>query len=78
MNTEPNQSIQNAQAVKDALKARGSSLYAFAKEHGYAYRTVCVTVQRWAGRTDRKPHGGEARRIMADLSKLLNQENDHA
>lgn len=59
------------------LRNRGVSLYSFAKRHGYVYRTVCITVQRWGHRTDRTPHGGLARQIMADLkAELFSQDGE--
>jgi hypothetical protein len=81
-NTELTQTQPAPQAVKPALDARADySLYDFAKRHGYVYRTVCITVQRWGRRTDRQPHGGLARQIMAELKIELFQteeESDHA
>lgn len=74
MNTEPTQAMQPIQALKPLLDQRGDfSLYAFAKTEGFNYRTVCLTVQRWGERTDREPHGGEAKRIMARLRERLNE-----
>lgn len=45
----------------------GISLRKWAKANSYPERTVQITVQRWAHRTDRVPHGGLARQIMAKL-----------
>lgn len=64
----------NAGAVLQALASRGTPLYTWAPAHGYQRRTVYQTVHRWAGRTDKYPHGGIARQIMADLRKDLGTE----
>lgn len=45
-----------------------TNLCAWAKAHDYEYMTVRNSVKRWAGRTDRTPHGGLARLIMRDLA----------
>ncbi|SMF96154.1 hypothetical protein SAMN02949497_3539 [Methylomagnum ishizawai] len=68
--------MQPIQALKPLLAQRGDfSLYAFAKAEDFNYRTVCLTVQRWGDRTDREPHGGEAKRIMARLRRRLDELN---
>ena len=46
---------------KERLRKRGDSLR--------APRTVYVTIKRWGSRTDRQPHGGFGRQIMALLRK---------
>jgi hypothetical protein len=73
MNTELTPSPLPTQGVAAALRARGLSLRQFARRQGYVYRTVCITVQRWGQRSDRQPHGGLARRIMAELLAELSQ-----
>jgi hypothetical protein len=72
--------MSTPQAVKPALDTRADfTLYDFAKRRGYVYRTVCITVQRWGHRTDRTPHGGLARQIMADLkAELFQEDSGHA
>lgn len=63
----------DAAAIKRALRTRGTSLSGWARTHGYEPRTVRLAVQRWAGRTDRTPHGGLSRRIMAQLTTELGE-----
>jgi len=60
--------------IRAKLIGAGSSLNAWAKSRGYNPRTVYLTVDTWAGRTDRQPHGGTAQRIMSDLRKDLGAE----
>lgn len=59
------------QDLHSLVRSRGFSLPDFARRRGYLYHTVFVTVQRWGHRTDRQPHGGIARQIMADLRAEL-------
>ncbi|SMF96824.1 hypothetical protein SAMN02949497_4235 [Methylomagnum ishizawai] len=60
------------QALKPLLDQREDfSLYAFAKSEQFNYRTVKQTVQRWGHRTDKEPHGGTAKQIMARLRARL-------
>lgn len=63
-----------AARIRGALKARGSSLNAWALAHGYPVRTVYSCVETWAGRTDRDPLGGISRRIMTQLRADLGDE----
>lgn len=56
---------------KGKLREKGDSLRAFALRNGFMPRTVYVTVERWGNRTDRQPHGGFGRQIMALLRKEL-------
>lgn len=58
-------------SIKARLKERGKSLRGWALERGYQPRTVQLVVQRWGQRSDRKPHGGIGRQIMADLAREL-------
>lgn len=60
--------------IRQALRDRGSSLNAWAKDRGYPVRTVYSCVETWAGRTDRAPHGGVSRSIMADLRAELGSD----
>lgn len=60
--------------IRQALKARRTSLNAWAKSRGYRVRTVYSAVETWAGRTDRAPHGGISQSIMADLRADLGNE----
>mgnify|MGYP006886055728 CR=1 FL=1 len=54
---------------KERLRKRGDSLRAWSLRNGFAPRTVYVTIKRWGNRTDRQPHGGFGRQIMALLRK---------
>jgi len=60
--------------IKRALRERGTSLSAWATDHGYPIPTAHAVVDRWAGRTDRAPHGGFARQIMSKLRDELGAE----
>ncbi|TAN71578.1 MAG: hypothetical protein EPN17_00810 [Methylobacter sp.] len=62
--------------IAHALETRGTNLCAWAKEREYKYTTVYNTVQRWAGRNDRTPHGGIARQIMSDLASYIGEDDD--
>lgn len=57
--------------IEAALQLNNTNLCAWAKAHDYKYTTVFNTVQRWAGRNDRTPHGGIARLIMRDLAEYV-------
>jgi len=69
----------NAQDLRSLVKERKLSLPDFARRKGHNYVTVFVTLQRWGHRNDRQPHGGIARRIMADLRAELfpNPQENH-
>ena len=60
--------------IKARLRKCGKSLHAWALEQGYLPSTVYSVVRRWEHRTDRKPHGGIGRHIMADLRRELDEE----
>jgi hypothetical protein len=60
--------------IRAALIARGSSLALWARSNGFEERTAYQVVRRWAGRTDRAPHGGLARQIIASLRDELGAE----
>ena len=64
----------SSQRIYAALRARGTSVPAWARAHGYQPRTVYQVIERWAHRTDRPPHGGMARQIIADLRAELGPE----
>jgi len=64
----------DAKRIKAELRERGTSLFAWATDHGYPLSTVYTTVDRWAGRTDRTPHGGLARQIIEQLRADLGAE----
>lgn len=53
--------------IRAALRLKGQTLRSWAIAHNFHYRTVHTTVNRWACRDDRKPHGGIARQIMSAL-----------
>jgi len=57
--------------IKDMLRRRGKTLRAWAIEMGYPPSTVYSVVRRWENRTDRIPHGGFGRQIMAGLKKEM-------
>lgn len=59
--------------VKAKLRKCGKSLHAWALAHGYPPSTVYNVVQRWEHRTDRQPHGGISRQIMAELRRELEE-----
>lgn len=67
INTENNNPPPPTQDLKALIKELGFSLPNFARRRGYGYVTVFTTLKRWGHRTDRQPHGGIARQIMADL-----------
>lgn len=60
-----------AAVIKKALAKDRWNLSSWARAHRYEKRTVYQTVERWAGRTDRHPHGDISRQIMADLRAQL-------
>ena len=57
--------------LKKALDKKGTNLCAWARNHEYPYTTVHTVVGRWAGRSDRTPHGGLARKIMGELATFV-------
>lgn len=64
--------------IAKTLQDRETNLCAWAKAHDYKYTTVFNTVQRWAGRNDRTPHGGIARLIMKDLAAYIDSNTEKA
>lgn len=58
-------------SIKAKLKRCGKTLHAWALEKGYPPSTVYSVVRRWENRTDRLPHGGFGRQIMAGLKKEM-------
>lgn len=65
--------MSTVEKIREELKERGTSLQAWALRKGYVPRTVNIVVHRWAHRTDRVPHGGLSRQIMADLHRELEE-----
>jgi len=59
--------------IKAKLRKCGKSIHAWALESGYPPSTVYSVVRRWGQRTDRKPHGGVARQVMADLRREVGE-----
>ena len=59
-----------ASRVLAALRDKSTSARQWAIKHGYPPRSVYAVIRDWAGRTDRHPHGGQARQII----RLLRQE----
>lgn len=65
-------SLGSATTVRAHLLLLGwTSVAAWARAHGYERLTAGVTIRNWCDRTDRSPHGGIARRVMADLRRTL-------
>lgn len=65
------QPINKAEQAKAALRQRGTSLYAWARAHGFEERTVYRAVDLWAGRSDRVPRGRLTRQILNQLRAEL-------
>ena len=63
--------------IARALAEKGTNLCAWSRGRGYNYRTVHTAVKRWAGRTDRMPHGGTSRQIMSDLASYVDDGQRH-
>lgn len=68
-------------AIGDRTEVRGRlalagyrSLAEWARQHGYAPVTARAVVYAWGERTDRGPHGGIARQVMADLRATLGRQ----
>lgn len=59
--------------IVETLKNKGINLHRWALQHDHKYTTVYNTVRRWAGRNDRTPHGGIARKIMTELKETINE-----
>ncbi|MDS4020444.1 MAG: hypothetical protein RKR03_08030 [Candidatus Competibacter sp.] len=60
-------------SIKAKLKEGGKSLRGWAIARGYSPATAQTVVRRWGNRTDKKPHGGISRQIMADLRHELEE-----
>jgi hypothetical protein len=56
--------------IHAAFRARSTTTRQWALGRGYDPRSVYVAIKSWVGRTDREPHGGQARQII----RLLRQE----
>ena len=63
--------VPTQEQIASSLKTKGTNLCAWSKANDYNYPTVHTVVKRWAGRNDRTPHGGIARKIMSDLDKYV-------
>lgn len=59
----------NPRELARALGER--SISAWARRHGFLPTTAARTLHRWGRRTDRRPHGGIARAIIAQLTADL-------
>lgn len=59
--------------VHARLIGRGYTFRSWALARGYKVRTVSMTVERWAGRTD-APRGRLTYRILRDLSREIDAE----
>ena len=60
--------------VCEALVARGTSVHAWAKEHGYPNQSVYTVIERWIDNPERRgrlPLGGISRQIVRDLQATL-------
>ena len=57
-----------------ALREHAGSARRWALGRGYPPRAVLFAIHTWAGRTDRRPHGGQARDIMDALRADLGPE----
>jgi hypothetical protein len=62
----------------DPLSVRGQlallgweSVSAWAAAHGYERLMAAYCIRTWGNRVDRRPHGGIARALMADLRRTL-------
>jgi hypothetical protein len=56
------------------LVARGTSVHAWSKSHGYAFQSVYTVIERWIdhpARRGRLPLGGISRQIARDLQATL-------
>lgn len=65
---------QDALTVKRALYEQGTSLKAWADEHGYQYNTVLNAVNRHAGGHAGEPWGQKTRAILRDLGRTINRK----
>jgi hypothetical protein len=64
----------NSLKVRSQLMALGwASLAKWAKAYGHKPVTAGVVVRTWWHRTDRIPHGGLSRLVMADLRTTLDK-----
>lgn len=73
------------EGIGDVVTVRGrlallgwASMRAWAHAHGYERQLVAWTVKTWGNRTDRRPHGGLTRQVMADLRVTFDQQKTPA
>lgn len=59
----------NGRAIARALGA--ASLAQWARDRGFRRSAVAMAIRRWGQRSDRRPHGGISRAIMAALREDL-------
>jgi len=67
----------DSERVIHAFKARGTSVLAWARAHGWAYQSVYVVIERWVedpARRGRMPLGGVSRAILMALHDELGAE----
>lgn len=76
MTTSP----ENKEALGDALTIRAklmllgwASLNEWGRAFGHKSGCMHTTINTWGHRTDRTPHGGLSRAVMADLRATLTQ-----
>lgn len=69
---EPAQPLGTPLTVRGRLALLGwTSIDTWAKAHGYERKTASYCIRTWGNRTDRRPHGGISRALMADLHATL-------
>lgn len=66
--------MNKAKTIQRALRERGTSLYAWARDHGFEQRSVYQAVHFWGDRTDREPRGNIYRKIIRQLREELGTE----
>lgn len=65
---------RDALAVKRALYDQGTTLKAWADEHGYRYATVLNAINRHAGNHRSEPWGQKTRAILRDLGRTIDRK----
>ncbi len=62
-------SIPSTEPVSRLLRRAGGwrGISDWARDRGFRPDTALLVIRRWYGRTDRRPHGGISRQIMAQL-----------
>ncbi len=66
-------SIPSTEPVSRLLRRAGGwrGISDWARDRGFRPDTALLVIRRWYGRTDRRPHGGISRQIMAQLEADL-------